>query len=74
MDLDFHPFVTPSNRGKIVLPSFTSEVIEPVDSNFNVKAKVKKPDKPKVVYIKQIESFDDLFMVYNGKVPGGRIG
>ena len=72
MDLDFHPFVTPSNRGKIVLPSFTSEVVEPIEPNLSsVAVKKTKAPKPKVVHIQNIDSFDDLFLVYNGKVPGG---
>lgn len=66
--MDFHPFVTPDNRGKIVLPDFTSKITlsENVSSLQEVNIKPLKKKKT-VISLERIETVLDLKNYYKTK-------
>ena len=67
-DLDFHPFVTPDNRGKINLPDFESEYIETIDKTLLTETKSRELTKnPKTINVLRIDTIDDLYLYYKSK-------
>lgn len=67
-DFDFHPFVTPDNKGKIILPDFNAEYKEQINKSL-LKSTVSQEivRKTKGLNLTRIETINDLYFYYKSK-------